>query len=142
MLHFYIQKHLLLKLWGQIFAQKIKVLQVFLLKTNLLKTDFIVHRMGTKLVSNLEQNMLYNKIQLILCRKKISMLIALKVSSLASKCAFYRPERRENNAMRGYQIWKVLKCKNEIHQRIELKQQMRKWGHLSSSHVHYQFYDH
>ena len=30
------------------------------------------------------------------------MLIALKVSSLTSKCAFRRPERPENNAMRGH----------------------------------------
>ena len=40
----------------------------------------------------LGQNMLYTKYWQILCRKSISMLTGLKLSSLAYKCVFYRPE--------------------------------------------------
>ena len=47
---------------------------------------------GTNLVSNSELNMLYTTSLQILCRKGISMLTGLKVSSLACKCVFYRPE--------------------------------------------------
>ena len=44
------------------------------------------------MVSNWEQNMLYNRSQQILCRKEISMLASLKVSSLADKYVLYTPE--------------------------------------------------
>ena len=30
---------------------------------------------------------------------------------------------------------KVLKCKNEIHEQIELKEEIKKWGNLSGYHV-------
>lgn len=36
--------------------------------------------------------MLYNRSQQILCRKEISMLASLKVSSLADKYVLYTPE--------------------------------------------------
>ena len=45
-----------------------------------------------ELVSNWEQNMLYNKSQKNFCRKKVLMLTGFKVSPLGSKCVFYRPE--------------------------------------------------
>ena len=47
---------------------------------------------GTNLVSNSELNMLYTTSLQMLCRKGISMLTGLKVSSLACKCVFYRPK--------------------------------------------------
>ena len=51
-----------------------------------------VHGIGTKLVSNWGQNMSYKKSWQSFCREKMSMLTGLKVSSLACKCVFYRPE--------------------------------------------------
>ena len=45
-----------------------------------------------KLISNWEENMIYTKNYQILSRKMISTLTGFKVSSLASKCVFYRPE--------------------------------------------------
>ena len=47
--------------------------------------NFAVHGIMVKLVSKSEQNMLYTKIQRIYCRKRISMLTDLWVSSLACK---------------------------------------------------------
>ena len=38
----------------------------------------------------------YTKSFQILCRKKISMLTGLKVSPLARKCVFYRPDHNTN----------------------------------------------
>ena len=55
----------------------------------------IVHGIGDKLVSNWEQNMLYPK------RKRTSMLTGSKVSSLASKCVFYRPEHNAKGGPHG-----------------------------------------
>ena len=52
------------------------------------------------------------------------MLTGLKVSSFPCKCVFYRPE---HNAKRNL-ILKVLKCKNEAHQQIELKELMKQNG--------------
>ena len=43
------------------------------------------------------------------------MLTEFEVSSLASKCVFYRPEHKRNG------ILKFLECKDEINQHIELK---------------------
>ena len=48
----------------------------------------------------------------------MSILKGLKVLFLARKCVFYRPEL---NIMQGG-IFKVLKCKNEIYQWVELKE--------------------
>ena len=48
------------------------------------------------------------------------MLTGLKMSSLACKCLFYRPEDNVKGEPDG--ILKILKCKNEIDQRIELKE--------------------
>ena len=45
------------------------------------------------------------------------MLTGLKVLSLAYKYVFYRPE---HNTKGSYGILKVLKCKNEKYQWIEL----------------------
>ena len=47
---------------------------------------------SAKLALNWEQNILYIKSLQVLCRKRISMLTGLKVSFLACKCVFYRPE--------------------------------------------------
>ena len=54
------------------------------------------HGIGVKLVSNWEQSMLYTKSQQVLNRKRMSMLTALKMSSLTCKCVFYRPELNAN----------------------------------------------
>ena len=48
------------------------------------------------------------------------MLTTLKVSSLACKCVFYRPEQNAKERPHGTEFFKVLKCKNEKYQRIEL----------------------
>ena len=48
------------------------------------------------------------------------MLTTLKVSSLACKCVFYRPEQNAMERLHGTEFFKVLKYKNEIYQRIEL----------------------
>ena len=86
----------------------------------------LVRGIAAKLVSHWEQNSLYTKSKQILFRKRISMLARLKVSSLACISVFYRPE---DNAKGGSRIiLKVFKCRNEIYQRIELKEQMRKMG--------------
>ena len=42
------------------------------------------------------QKKTYTKSFQILCRKKISMLTGLKVSPLAHKCVFYRPDHNTN----------------------------------------------
>ena len=52
----------------------------------------IAHGIGAKLVSNLEQKLLYIKCLHFFSRKKTSMLIGLNVSSLGRNCIFYRPE--------------------------------------------------
>ena len=96
-----------------------------------LSSKYLVHGIGAKIVSNWEQHMLHNESQQIFCRKKMSMLTSLKVSSLACTCIFYRPEhnsKRERSPQN--QILKVLKCRNGIYQRIELKEQMEKNGVL------------
>ena len=55
-----------------------------------------------------EQNLLYTKSKQILFRKRITMLTKLKVSSLACKRVFYRPE---HNAKGGSRIiLQVFKC--------------------------------
>ena len=64
------------------------------------------------------------------------MLTGLKVSSFTCKCVFYRPEHNAKEGPHGTVDLKVLKCKNTIHQRIELKKQTKKWGHLSSYYVY------
>ena len=48
--------------------------------------------LGAKLASNWEKVMLYTKRKQILCRKRISTLTGLKVSSLAFTDVFYRSE--------------------------------------------------
>ena len=56
--------------------------------------------------------------------KKTSMLTGLKELSLA--CKFYRPEHNAEEVGGRATLWnwilKILKCKNEIFQRIELKE--------------------
>ena len=59
----------------------------------------LVHEIGTKFLSNLEQNMLKIKSLQSLCRKRRSILTVLEVSSLEGKCVFYRPE---HNGKRGF----------------------------------------
>ena len=68
--------------------------------------NYIVHGSGAKLVSNWEQNMLYTKSQEFLCRRMISMLAGLKVSSWACKCVFYVPEQSPKRENAGLQLQK------------------------------------
>ena len=51
----------------------------------------VVHEMSI-LVSNWEKTYYVPKKFRILCRKRVSMLTGLKVSSLTCKSVFYRPE--------------------------------------------------
>ena len=46
------------------------------------------------------------------------MLAGLKLSSLVCKCEFFRPEPNAKGFPSNW-ILKTLKCKNEMHQRIE-----------------------
>ena len=57
-----------------------------------LSSELLVHGMGAKLESNWEQNMLYKKSYQIFYMKMMFMLTGLKVSSLAYKSVFYKPE--------------------------------------------------
>ena len=61
----------------------------------------IVHGIGTKLVSNWEQNILYTKILQILCRKRIFMLTGLKTSFVAGKYVFYRSKHNAKGEPHG-----------------------------------------
>ena len=63
--------------------------------------NIIVHGIGAKLGSNREKNMLYTKSEQMFFRKKISMLTDLKVSSLACKCVFHRPEHNAKRIPHG-----------------------------------------
>ena len=74
--------------------------------------------------------------------QKKYILKTLKRSSLAYQCVSYRPENNTKGGPPKYCILKFLKCKNEINKRIELKNQMKKQGHLSSHHVCSQRYGH
>ena len=56
------------------------------------KSLLLVHGIGTKLVLNWEQNMLYSKSWQFLCKKMMSILTDLKVSSLECKWISYRSE--------------------------------------------------
>ena len=56
--------------------------------------------------SNWEQSMLYTKSLQVLNRKGISMLTALKMSSLTCKCVFYRPELNAKGGPRGIEFCK------------------------------------
>ena len=56
------------------------------------------HGIGAKLVSNWEQSMLYTKSQQVLNKKRMSMLTALKMSSLTCKCVLYRSELNAKGA--------------------------------------------
>ena len=67
-----------------------------------LSSKYLVHGIGAKLVSNWEQDMLYNESLKFICRTKMSMLPGLEVSYLACKCVFYRPQ---HNANRGGDPW-------------------------------------
>ena len=50
-----------------------------------LSSKYLDHEIRVKLVSNWEQNMLYNESLQIFCRKKMSMSTGLKVSPLGLK---------------------------------------------------------
>ena len=50
----------------------------------------------------------------------------MKVSSLECKCVFYRPEHIAKWGSHGTEFWRP--CNNEIHQQIELEEQMKKMG--------------
>ena len=75
--------------------------------------------------SNWGQSMLYTKSLQVLNRKGISMLTALKMSSLTCKCVFYRPEL---NAKAGPHRIEFSKPWNETYQWIELKEYTKKNG--------------
>ena len=67
----------------------------------------VVHGTGAKVISDCKQNMLYTKIQRIFCKKRISVLAGLKVSSLACKCVFCRPEHNAEGASHGTEFCKL-----------------------------------
>ena len=50
------------------------------------------------------------------------MLTGFKVLPLACKCAFHRPEYNVKGGTPWNCILKILKCRNEIYQWIELKE--------------------
>ena len=75
---------------------------------------------------NWQENMLYAQIQRILCRKRTSMFTGLKVSSLTCKCVFYSLEHNVKRGSHGTDLFKILKCKNELQLQIELKDHVRK----------------
>ena len=56
--------------------------------------------------SNWGQSMLYTKSLQVLNRKGISMLTALKMSSLTCKCVFYRPELNAKAVAHGIELCK------------------------------------
>ena len=58
------------------------------------------HGIGTKLASAWGQNMLYTKSYQVLCRKGMSILTGLRVSSLAFKCVFYRTEHSAKGGLK------------------------------------------
>ena len=55
------------------------------------------------------------------------MLTGLKLSSLARKCVFYRAELTGKSGPHGTET-KFLKFETELHQRIDLKEYMKKMG--------------
>ena len=61
-------------------------------------------------------------------RKRISTLTDLKVSFLACNRVFYKPENAKGTPWNW--ILKILKYKNEIFKRVELKKYKRERGHL------------
>ena len=63
-----------------------------------------------------------NKTCYIPKRKRKSMLTGFKVSSLACKYVFYRPEFNAKRGPNEIEFLKVLKCKNEIFQQKKLKE--------------------
>ena len=77
---------------------------------------------GQTVIKLRTKHVIYQKLA-NLCRKKMSMLTDLKVSSLACECAFYRPEQNILQTEDPNMNWilKILKCKNEIYQWIGLK---------------------
>ena len=58
-------------------------------------------KLGTKLLF-----MLFIKSSEIVCKKEISMLIGLKVSSLACKRVFYRPKHNAKGGPHGIEFWR------------------------------------
>ena len=80
-----------------------------------------------KLVSNWYQSMLHTKGWQVLHRKGICMLTGLKVSSLTSKCVFYRLELNAKAGPHGVEFCKPW---NETCQWIELMEYTRKMGWL------------
>ena len=70
----------------------------------------------------------------------MSMLTGLKVSSLTCKCVFYRTELNVKGGG-GDPIELILKVLtlNKPKDR-KFKEEMKKWGHLSSYHVYFQNY--
>ena len=91
-----------------------------------------------QLVSNWEQKISYTKSQQILCRKRISMLAGLKVSSWTCKHVFYRPG---HNA-KGTQFWRFLNAKIKYTIRCSSKSRWEKLDYLSSHYICSQSYGH
>ena len=85
---------------------------------------------------NWELDMLYTKSLQILYSKNISMLIGLKMSSLACKCVFYRLERIVKGRPYGIEFWVFWNAKMKYTNGMKSKSRREKWDHLSSYHVH------
>ena len=85
---------------------------------------------------------LYTRRWQVLHRKSISLLTSLKVSSLAFKCVFYRPENNAkqkpmelNFKSQEMQKWSI---PTNVSQRGDWN--MGIWGYLSRYHIYYQSY--
>ena len=68
------------------------------------------------------------------------MLTGFKVSSLTSKCGFYRPEHSANGGHLKQNFEGLLECKDEINQRPRAQRVDGKMGFLLSYHVYFQRY--
>ena len=69
----------------------------------------------------------YTKSKLSLRRKMISMLTDLKVSSLACKCVFYRPENNAKVEPHGTEFWRSWNVKTEYTYEECSKSRWEKW---------------
>ena len=77
-----------------------------------LSSKYLVHGIRTKLLSNYEQNMLYNRNQQILCLRNMCSLKGLNVWSLGCKCACYRSGHNgKGEGPHGTEFWRSWKAK-------------------------------
>ena len=85
----------------------------------------IIDGTGAKLVSNWKQNKRNTE--------TVSMLTAFKVSSLASKCLFYRSEHSTKEGLHGIEFWRSSNAEMKLTNRKSSKSSWEKWCHLLRS---------